>query len=444
MEPLPAIRISEVVDHSRIGAFQLGIFVLCGLCLIMDGFDVQAMGYVAPAIIREWKIPGSLLGPVFSAGLTGILIGSLIFSMLADRISRRPVLIAATLFFSAMTLLTTQASDLRQMMVIRLIAGMGLGGIMPNAVALVGEYSPQRARVAVMMIVANGFTAGAAIGGFFSAWLIPVYGWRAVFYFGASVPFVIGVLMIFRLPESLQFLVLRGKSLERAARWLKQVDPSAPPPSAARYVVEEKARRGFPIIYLFHDGRAAGTTLLWIVNFMNLLNLYFLSSWLPTVVTGAGYKTSTAVLVGTTVQAAGTIGAVALGWLVHRLGFIPVLTAGFAVACVNIALIGQPGISLALLFTVVFAAGFGIVGGQAGLNALAATYYPTHLRSTGIGSGLGVGRIGGIIGPLIGGRLMALHWSTHHLFLAAAVPALVSTLVMLGMSRVMKTTRVRG
>ena len=427
------LSINQIIDRSRVGAFQLSIFILCGMCLIMDGFDVQAMGYVAPAIIQEWKIPNAALGPVFGAGLFGILVGSLLFSMLADKIGRRPVLIGVTFFFSLMTLVTAQAGSIREMLPIRFIAGMGLGAIMPNAVALAGEYSPRSARVAIMMIVSNGFTIGAALGGFISAWLIPALGWRSVFYFGAVVPFVIAVLMLFWLPESLQFLVLEGKNPARTEKWLKRINPQAPAHATAQYVVEEKSSRGVPIIRLFYDGRALGTILLWTVNFMNLLNLYFLSSWLPTVVKDSGFTTSTAVLVGTMVQVGGTVGAIGLGWFVNRLGFVPVLAGGFAVACVNIALIGQPGLSLTLLFIVVFLAGIGIVGGQAGINALSATFYPTSLRSTGIGSGLGIGRIGAIVGPVAGGELMRLHWPTQKLFLAAAVPALLSTLVVLAM-----------
>jgi AAHS family 4-hydroxybenzoate transporter-like MFS transporter len=200
-----------------------------------------------------------------------------------------------------------------------------------------------------------------------------------------------------------------------------------------QYVVAEKKREGVPVLYLFRDGRALGTVLLWVVNFMNLLNLYFLSSWLPTVVRDSGYSTSTAVLVGTTVQVGGTIAALGLGWFIGRLGFVPVLATCFAVASVNIAMIGHPGLPLAFLFTVVFLAGMGIVGGQAAINALAATYYPTTLRSTGIGWALGIGRIGAIVGPVLAGQFMALHWSNERLFIAAAVPALISALVMLAM-----------
>jgi AAHS family 4-hydroxybenzoate transporter-like MFS transporter len=446
METPASVNISEVIDNSRLGPFQAGICILCGLCLIMDGFDLQAMGYVAPAIIREWKIPNAELGPVFGAGLLGVLIGSLLFSILADKIGRRPVLLGATLFFSVMTFVTAHAGSVHQMLAIRFIAGMGLGGIMPNAVALCGEYSSRAMRVTVMTIVGNGFTAGAAIGGFISAWLIPNFGWRSVFYFGATIPLAIALAMYFWLPESLQFLVLRAKDLKKVDMWLRRVAPGAVPSGAVQYVVAERKREGVPVFHLFRDGRAMGTVLLWIVNFMNLLNLYFLSSWLPTVVRNAGRSTSTAVLVGTAVQVGGTIAALGLGWFIARFGFVPVLATCFAIAGANIAMIGYPGLSLALLFAVVFLAGMGIVGGQAAVNALAATYYPTSLRSTGIGWSLGIGRIGAIVGPVLAGELMALHWSNQQLFIAAAVPALISAVVMLGMNstRDPKASRDRG
>jgi AAHS family 4-hydroxybenzoate transporter-like MFS transporter len=308
---------------------------------------------------------------------------------------------------------------------------------MPNAVALVGEYSPRRLRVTVMMIVGNGFTAGAAFGGFIAAWLIPRFGWRSVFYFGSVAPLVIAAIMIFALPESLQFMVLHRKHLEKAVNWLRRIDPSAPA-DPSRYFIAEREQKGVPWIRLFHDGRGIGTILLWIINFMNLLNLYFLASWLPTVANQAGFGMRTSVLVGTMEQVAGMIGGFSLGWFVHRLGFVPVLTTCFAVGCINIALIGQPGLSLAMLFTVVFLAGFGVVGGQTAVNALSATYYPTELRATGIGAGLGIGRIGAIVGPVVGGVLMGQHLPSQKLFLVASVPALVSALVMAGMHWVMK------
>src|SRR5881398_1989759 len=177
------VDISAVIDQSKIGAFQTGIFILCALCLIMDGFDVQALGYLAPAIIKDWSLPPAQMGPVLSAALVGILVGSLLFSMLADRFGRRPVLIVATLFFSLITLWTGLAASISELRLARFIAGVGLGGIMPNAVALVGEYTPRRRRVLMMIVVSNGFNVGAIVAGLVSARMIPVLGWRSVFYF---------------------------------------------------------------------------------------------------------------------------------------------------------------------------------------------------------------------------------------------------------------------
>jgi len=432
------VNVSEVIDNSPFGAFRWGLCILCGLCLIMDGFDVQAIGYVAPALKQEWHIPDPVLGRVLTAALVGILVGSLLLSMLADRVGRRPVLVGSCLFFAITTVLTARANSVSELLLIRFIAGCGLGAIMPNAMALVSEYTPRRSRVTAMMIVSNGFTAGAAIGGFIAAWLIPAFGWRSVFYFGGTLPLVIGAIMFLLLPESLQFLVLKRKGLDKVARWLRRIDPSVPPAAAAEYFIHEEKKPGFLFWNLFREGRAAGTVLIWITYFLNLLNLYFLAGWLPTVAREAGFSTSTSVLVGTTEQVGGAIGALFLGWFVYRFGFVAVLTTSFIVASANIALIGKPGLSLTLLFVVVFIAGFGVVGGQAGVNALTGTYYPTPLRSTGLGAGLGVGRLGSILGPLVAGVLLGRHWTSQQLFIAAAIPALISAFVMIAMHFVLK------
>jgi AAHS family 4-hydroxybenzoate transporter-like MFS transporter len=414
---------------------------------MLDGFDVQAIGYVAPAIKHDWHISDPVLGRVVSAALVGVLVGSLFLSMLADKIGRRPILVGSSLFFSVTTLLTARAQTVDQLLAIRFIAGIGLGAIMPNVMALVSEYTPRRLRVTMMMVVSNGFTAGAAIGGFIAAWLIPAYGWRSVFYWGGAIPLVIGTVMFFALPESLQFLVLKGKDAGKVIRWLKRIDPAAEggisKQTAAggvstQFVVPEERKEGVPFFNLFRDGRAVGTILIWLTYFMNLLNLYLLAGWLPTVANAMGYSTATSARLGATEQMGGMIGALILSWFVYRLGFVAVLTTCFTVACVNIALIGQPGLSLALLFVVVFIAGFGVVGGQAGVNALTGTYYPTKLRSTGLGAGLGIGRIGSIVGPVLAGELRGRHWTNQELFLAAAVPALISAFVMIAMRWVLR------
>jgi AAHS family 4-hydroxybenzoate transporter-like MFS transporter len=438
--PASTINIGELLENSQIGPLQIRVFLLCMICLIMDGFDVQAMGYTAPAVLAEWKVAaGGQMGRVFAAANVGVLIGSLLFSMLADKIGRRPVLIGATLFFSVMTIVTGYfAHDMQQLLWLRLVSGLGLGCIIPNATALVGEFSPKRSRVTLMMGITVGFTVGAAVGGFVAAALIPAFGWRSVFYVGGAVPLIIALAMIWGLPESLQFLAVRRTKLDQLARWLTKLDPHIRVDANTQYVTNEESRGGIPIVHLFREGRTTATLLLWVVNFMNLLNLYSLSNWLPTVVTGMGYTTQTAVLVGTVLQVGGTIGTYGLAWLISRNGFIPMLTTTFAIATLSIAFIGQPGITLATLTVIVFVAGWCIVGGQPGINTLAATFYPTYLRSTGVGAGLGVGRLGAIVGPYIGGVLIGQQWSSQQLFWAAAIPAAVSTFAMFALGLAMK------
>jgi len=435
----PAIDVGAIIDRSKVKRLHVGVFLLCAACTIMDGFDVQALGYVAPAIIQDWKIAPALLGPVFGASNLGVLIGQLSFTMLADKIGRRPVLIAGALLFAILTILTGRANTVAGLLAIRFIAGMALGSIIPNAVALVGEYSPRRVRIKLMTYIGIGFTAGAMIGGFVAAAMIPAFGWRSVFYFGGAVPLVLAVMMYFWLPESLQLLVLRGKSPAQIGRWLRKLDPATPVTSSTRYLVQEENKKGVPFVRLFSEGRGVATILLWIIFFMNLLNLYSLSNWLPTVVRGAGYPTSTAVLVGTMLQVGGTFSPFLFAALIVRFGFLPVLTTVFGIACVTIAAIGQPGLSLAVLVVVVTIAGACIVGSQPTINTLAATYYPTYLRSTGLGWSLGIGRAGAIVGPVLAGEFMALRWTTHSIFLALAAPALVSAIAMFALRWVMKS-----
>lgn len=418
------IDVAAVIDRSRLGGFQIRLFVLCALCLIMDGFDVQVIGFLAPEITRDWQVTSAALTPVFAAGNLGVLIGAMVFTMAADTIGRRPVLLGSTYFFAAMMLVTARASSIEELIVLRFITGLGLGSVIPSATALIGEYSPARSRVALMMSITVGFTAGAAFGGLIAAWLIPLYGWRSVLYFGGAVPLVIAVGMWVWLPESLQLLVLRGQH-QRAGEYLRKIDPSLDTRDV-ELVVPERKGGGVPATQLFTSGRTPATLLLWFVNFLNILLVYSLGAWLPTVVRDAGHSRETAVMVGTMLQVGGTIGTLVFAQLIGRYTFIPVLVSSFVLAFLSLVSIGPSLPVAALLTAVVFAAGWCTIGAQPGLNALSATFYPTALRSTGVGWGLGVGRLGAIVGPVVGGELMRRQWSGEQLFYAASIPALLA------------------
>ncbi len=434
------VDVSDLIDNGRVGAFQARLFLLCTLCLIFAGFDVQAMGYVAPVLSPELGIERGQMGAILGAASFGVLLGSLFFTMLGDRFGRRPVLVLSTITFGVLTILTARATSVEELLSLRLLAGLGMGSIVPNATALIGEYSPKHQRITLIMCLTAGFTTGAAFGGFVSAALIPLFGWRSVFYFGGIAPLCLALGMFFWLPESLQFLVLRGNRGKQLDRWLRGVAPRTVIASDTEFVVREEKKRGVPLWHLFSEGRGTVTILLWVLNFMNLLNLFFLAGWLPTVLSEAGHSTQTAVLVGTLLQVGGVIGTFGLAWLIAKSNFIPILTGTFAFATLTIALIGTQSVLLVLplLTIVVFVSGWCVVGGQPALNAMAATYYPTYMRSTGVDWCLGIGRIGAIVGPVVGGQLMAMQWSSEQIFFAAATAALISTLIMFTLRWVFK------
>ena len=342
------INLTELMDNSRVGWLQVRVFVLCLASLIMDGFDVQVMGFVATTMFAELNAPPSALGGLLGLGNFGVLIGALIFSMVADKIGRRPVLVWATLFFAVMTLATAFAQNLEQLRLLRFIAGIGLGSIIPNATALVGEYSPKRTRVRLDHVhhrrvhCRRGRRRSSHERADRGVW-----GWRSVFIFGGVVPLVVAVFMFVSLPESLQFLAVRRRRFDLLARWLKELDPTLRVDASTQFISNETSRGGVPFWHLFRERRAVVTILLWIVNFTNILVLYSLSGFLPTIFqTLMGYDRSTANWLATIVQVGGTAGAFGLAWLILRRGYTPMLTLTFAVATVSVALIGQPGLSL--------------------------------------------------------------------------------------------------
>jgi MFS transporter, AAHS family, 4-hydroxybenzoate transporter len=426
--------IVSLINAHPLSSFQKGIMVLIGGVVVMDGFDVQAIGFVAPALTRDWHLDPTALGPIFGTGLLGMLLGSMLLSILADRVGRRPVLVGSTTFFSLCMLGTAAAESVQQLVILRFLTGLGIGGVMANAVALASEYSPQRQRASLLMWISCGFTGGAIAGGLISAALIPWGGWRSVFLVGGVLPLGIAAVMYWRLPESLLFLSLQQGAHDELAQLLRRIAPGVDPDRDLNVARPEQIHGRGSLTKLFRDGRALMTLLLWLVSFANLLNLFFLANWLPLLSTRMGFSSSVAVLMGTTLQLGGLIGAIFMGPLIDRLGFYRVLVPVFLIAGFAVAAIGVPGLSLPLLYLVIFAAGICIVGAQPALNALASTLYPTEIRATGVGWSLGIGRVGAIVGPVVAAQLVALDWSSQTLFLAASVPASFSCIVVIGLA----------
>jgi AAHS family 4-hydroxybenzoate transporter-like MFS transporter len=429
------IDVAGFIDEQPVGRFQIRLLLACAAVLFLDGFDTQAIGYVAPDLARDWGLARGALGPVFSAGLFGLMIGALIFGPVADRIGRKNIIVFSTAAFGIGTLATVFAEDISSLLVIRFLTGLGLGGALPNAVALTSEFSPHRRRATMVMAMFVGFSVGAALGGLIAAALIPAFGWRSIFLIGGIAPLILAPFLAFRLPESVRFLALTGRADARVADLLTRIAPSAALPAGTRFGVHEAKLAGLPVAHLFTEGRALATLVLWVVFFMSLLDLYLLSNWLPTVLNDLGASVSMAAAVGAMLQVGGIVGTFILGQFIDRFSFralsLTYLFAAFAVAAV-----GFSGQSIALAALAIFCAGFCIVGGQIASNALAATYYPTTMRSSGVGWALGIGRIGSIVGPLIGGVMLARHVGAETLFIAAAVPALCASLAAFALAHI--------
>jgi AAHS family 4-hydroxybenzoate transporter-like MFS transporter len=429
-----AIDVADFIDRQPVGGFQIGLLLTCAAVLLLDGFDTTAIGFVAPPLAKEWGLTKGALGPVFSAGLFGLMIGALVFGPLADRIGRRKIIVFSTLAFGIGALATAFVQDVNTLLAIRFLTGLGLGGAMPNTIAMTSEFSPRRRRATMVMIMFCGFSAGAALGGLLAAALIPHFGWRSVFVVGGVAPLLLVPILALRLPESVRFLALTGRANARVAELLGLISPKAMFQPATEFVVHEPELAGIPVLHLFRDGRTLVTLLLWMVFFMSLLDLYFLTNWLPTVLNDLGASVSEAAVIGSMLQVGGVVGALALGSIIDRFSF-RALALVYFIAIFAVGAIGQLGHSAVLVAIAIFVAGFCMVGGQIAANALAATFYPTSIRATGVGWALGIGRVGSIIGPLVGGMLLTMKWSAGAVFLAAATAALYAALAAFWLSR---------
>lgn len=422
---------ASAIDNARPGAFQFGIAALCALIAGLDGFDAQAIAYVAPNIAEAWHLDKAAFGPIFGAGLLGLSVGAFILSPVADRIGRKSVILFCSAIFGVFALLTAGAADVDQLLICRFLTGVGLGGAMPNLIALTSEYAPARLKATLVMIMFCGFPLGSTIGGVASAPLIYKFGWESVFLLGGLLPLALLPFLYFLLPESARFLALRSGDQAKLSEILLKIDPEASVRrfvEAVRHETDAAPALRFPAVDLFAAGRARTTLLIWTAFFMNLLVMYFLVNWLPSLLHSLGLPLAIAIISTAILNLGGVVGAVILGRIIDRREPTLILGLAFAAAAIFIALVAYAGPNVPLLLTGAALAGFGIVGGQIGLNAVAASSYPTAIRSTGVGWALGVGRAGSILGPVAGGALLSLGWSSHDLLLAAIAPSLLASL----------------
>ena len=428
------VQVSRLLDERGLSSFQIKLIIWSFFIVLIDGYDIAAIAFAAPSLAKEWALKPGSLGPVFSASLIGILFGSGIFGWVGDRYGRKAALVWSNLVFGVFTLAAAYSTNLDQMFWLRLLAGLGIGGVIPNVVAINAESAPRKLRATLAIIAVGCVPLGGAIPGFVTAVFVPQYGWQILFLIGGIVPIVIAIAAMVGLPESIKFMALHEGQRRKMESTIKAIRPDYPVPANAKFVIEdEKQFPGFNPGYLFSDGLALITPLLWLLFALNLMGYFFLISWTPTLMTAAKLPPATAALAGAMLQVGGTVGALLLCWWLQKHRFLAVAIM-FVIAVPVVGSIGFAGLtSKAVLLTATFFAGFFVLGIQSGINVIGALIYPTSLRANGSGWELGIGRIGSIVGPIVGGLLIGL--SVDKLYMWSALPFVAGAVICFAIHR---------
>ncbi|MCB4823586.1 MFS transporter [Roseicella aerolata] len=424
-----SIDIQDVINAHPVSRFQGLVIALCFLVVAIDGFDTAAVGFIAPALRAEWGVTPAQLAPLFGAGLFGLMVGAFVFGPLADKWGRKPVLVATTAFFGAATVASAFAPDIEWLVGLRFVTGIGLGGAMPAAITLTSEFCPERKRSSLVTLMFCGFTIGSAAAGLAASHIVAAYGWQGLLVLGGVLPLLLVPVLWVLLPESPRYLALREAPSARIAAVLRRIAPGEALEDARFTGVRRP--QGSPMLQLFKDGLATGTLLIWTTFFMSLLVFYLLSSWLPLLITTAGFSLRHASLMAATLATGGTVGAILIGRLMDRFDPHRVLAASYLLAGGFVMLLGSATAQPWLLVFAIFGAGFGVAGAQVGVNALAAAYYPTASRATGVSWANAVGRTGSVLGSMVGGVLLSMGWDLATVFTVAALPAFLAGAAML-------------
>ena len=410
------------LENQRLGGLQIRVAALCTLVQICDGYDVNAIGVSVPSLTHAWHLPGPAFTVAFLWSSVGIMVGALSAGPIGDRLGRRPLLIGSLTVFGLASLLTAFAGSLLMLSILRFFTGLGIGGAFPGAATLTGDYAPQRLRATMIMVSFTGAPIGGFLCGQLAGLLLPTFGWPSIFLVGGVVPLLIVLALAVWLPESPRFLARKGNLSAREAALLRRLDIT--PGQAAAEGLD--VAHGNPIAMLFGKGYALQTVLLWIIFFCSLMNLFLFVYWLPEVLHLTGFTPAEAARATSFRELGAILAVVYLGLLIDRSGPERALTANYAAGILFIAAIALFAMPYLLLVVVIFLSGMTIIGSQTGANAACGKLYPARMRTSGLGWALGIGRLGGIAAPALGGYLLSIGLPPRHIFLSACGFALVA------------------
>lgn len=423
------LNIEDMIDERPFSALGLKALIICALIVVIDGFDTQAIGFAASAISQSLDIPLSSFGPVFSAGLFGAMLGAISLGPLADRFGRKPVLLSSIVLFSVFTVLTVLCTSVIEFSAARFIAGLGLGGAIPNVIALCSEYSPKRSRGMAIGLLYAGFPLGGMISGLLTAKLIPSFGWESIFLVGGLAPIVLIAITWSLLPESWQHLARKKNESSHFRRLMKQLDPDYS--IDRKYVLNEKKISGVAVRQLFAEGRGGSTLLLWVPFFMIMLMLIVMVIWTPSLLKQAGITLEQAAIITALINLGSAIGTALIGRLIDKVGPYHIIPVVILLGALSIAPIGYLGGLPFVMAASAIAGGFFVGSAASGLLVLAALTYPASMRATGVGWAYSVGRVGQVVGPLVAGWMLLNGVKVEHIFVYCMVPAAISIFALL-------------
>jgi MFS transporter, AAHS family, 4-hydroxybenzoate transporter len=425
---VPTIDVTRLLDEKRLGSARIMILLVCGLVAVMDGFDVQVIGIAAPSIARSIHVPVKAFGEVFSSTLLGVALGAAMLGTLSDKIGRKPVLVATTAAFGLFSIATACVSSLDELLLARFLAGVGLGGAMPNFIGMVSDYAPGQKRGALVALLWTGFPIGGVLAGVVAAHTIELFGWQSVFYFGGFLPIVLAAVIWSVVPESLRFLLRRGHKRQEALRTIQRLWPEARLESRSRFVIGGSEPSNVSVGLLFSGARARTTILLWASFFSTFLLLITCAVWTPVLLQTGRTNLSGAAVVLIAFNLGSVVGTPMAGLLIQLRRSRAVLALVFVCCAVVLALVGQARSSVSLTALLMTVAGLTLGTGSSALIAMVAQFYPQSVRSTGLGYAMGLGRLGSFTGPLVIGVLVGWNWSVGHVFEVIASPALAAAL----------------
>lgn len=418
------LNVNRIVDEAKFTPFHFKVLFWCLLIIIFDGYDLIIYGVALPLLMEEWSLTAIQAGMLASAALFGMMFGAMIFGTLSDKLGRKKTIMICVSLFSGFTFMGAFADSPTQFALLRFVAGLGIGGVMPICVALTSEYAPKRMRSTLVAIMFSGYAIGGMMSAILGAWLVADYGWEIMFYI-AGIPMLLLPIIWVMLPESLMFLTKAGRT-DEAKVVLQKLSPNTSILPTSTLTLDEPIKGDdAPIRALFLRNRGFSTVMFWVAFFMCLLMVYALASWLPKLMIQAGYSLGASMIFLFALNIGGMIGAIGGGALADRFHIKPVLTIMFSCGAVALILLGYNS-PQAVLYTLIAIAGATTIGSQILLYTFVAQYYPTTVRSTAMGWASGIGRIGAIVGPVLTGALLTLELPHAMNFLAIAVPGVIA------------------